>query len=75
MKATFKNTLDEFSCEPPTSSSSIDRIEVNAEIIFARHRQAPFRDTKPIPMGSECFKRVKRISRFFFNNSPKCVRT
>jgi hypothetical protein len=28
MKATFKNTLDEFSCEPPTSSSSIDRIEV-----------------------------------------------
>lgn len=28
MKATFKNTLDEFSCEPPSSSSSIDRIEV-----------------------------------------------
>jgi hypothetical protein len=28
MKATFKNTLDEFSCEPPSSSTSIDRIEV-----------------------------------------------
>ncbi|CAF0924773.1 unnamed protein product [Adineta ricciae] len=27
MKATFKNALDEFSQEPPTSSSSIDRIE------------------------------------------------
>ncbi|CAF0927168.1 unnamed protein product [Adineta ricciae] len=27
MKATFKNALDEFSHEPPTSSSSIDRIE------------------------------------------------
>ncbi|CAF0891827.1 unnamed protein product [Rotaria sordida] len=31
MKATFKNTLDEFSCEPPTSSSSIDRIERHEE--------------------------------------------
>ncbi|CAF3308914.1 unnamed protein product [Rotaria socialis] len=31
MKATFKNSLDEFSCEPPTSSSSIDRIERHEE--------------------------------------------
>ncbi|CAF4539310.1 unnamed protein product, partial [Rotaria sp. Silwood2] len=31
MKATFKNALDEFSCEPPTSSSSIDRIERHEE--------------------------------------------
>ncbi|CAF3840896.1 unnamed protein product [Adineta steineri] len=31
MKATFKNTLDEFSHEPPTSSSSIDRIERHEE--------------------------------------------
>jgi hypothetical protein len=31
MKATFKNILDEFSCEPPTSS--IDRIEV--KIVFS----------------------------------------
>ncbi|CAF3592991.1 unnamed protein product [Rotaria sp. Silwood1] len=31
LKATFKNTLDEFSCEPPTSFSSIDRIERHEE--------------------------------------------
>ncbi|CAF5110897.1 unnamed protein product, partial [Rotaria magnacalcarata] len=31
MKATFKNSLDEFSCEPPTSSTSIDRIERHEE--------------------------------------------
>jgi hypothetical protein len=34
MKATFKNTLDEFSCEPPTSSSSIDRVEVKINLFF-----------------------------------------
>lgn len=28
MKATFKNTPDEFSCEPTIPSTSIDRIEV-----------------------------------------------
>jgi len=28
MKATFKNTPDEFSCIPQVSSSSIDRVEV-----------------------------------------------
>ena len=28
MKATFKNTPDEFSCEPVIPSASIDRIEV-----------------------------------------------
>jgi hypothetical protein len=34
MKATFKNALDEFSCDPPTSSSSIDRIEVKINVFF-----------------------------------------
>jgi hypothetical protein len=34
MKATFKNTLDEFSSEPSTSSSSIDRIEVKINFLL-----------------------------------------
>lgn len=42
MKATFKNTLDEFSCEPPSSSSSIDRIEVTTTNDERSMHFAPF---------------------------------
>jgi hypothetical protein len=60
MKATFKNTLDEFSCEPPSSSTSIDRIEV--KLIFNEHfkrkenKKISRRDMKKIQQVFICFK-------------------
>jgi len=57
MKATFKNILDEFSCEPPTSSSSIDRIEVEIKFIekFLFQKNFLHRDMKKIQLVFECF--------------------
>ncbi len=58
MRATFKNAPDEFSCEPPTSSSSIDRVEVKIDLFLLKYlflKTFLSRDMKKIQVVFECF--------------------